>query len=117
MDWETALSAGIRFAFIKAGGGSTYGSYADPQFERNAAECASLSIPVGYYWYFYPTDDPLTQADYFWDLVEDKSRNLPLVLDLENAKDVTPVQLTERAGAFTNRMLELSGEYPMLYSQ
>ena len=25
MDWETALSAGIRFAFIKAGGASRYG--------------------------------------------------------------------------------------------
>ncbi len=117
MDWETALSAGIRFTFIKAGGASNYGSYADPQFERNSAECAALSIPAGYYWYFYPTIDPVAQADYFWNLVEGKPRNLPLVLDLENSTDVSPKKLTNRAGAFTKRLFELSAQYPMLYSR
>jgi lysozyme len=117
MDWNIALSAGIRFAIIKAGGASKYGNYPDPQFERNAAECAALSIPVGYYWYFYPTIDPIEQADYFWELVKGKPRNLPLVLDLENSQNLTPKELTNRAGAFTRRMFELSSEFPMLYSR
>jgi lysozyme len=117
MDWEIARSAGIRFAFIKAGGASHYGNYPDPQFERNAAECAALSIPVGYYWYFYPTIDPITQADYFWDLVKGKPRNLPLVLDLENSQNVSQKELTNRTGAFTRRMLDHSAQYPMLYSR
>jgi lysozyme len=117
MNWRTALSAGIRFAFIKAGGAANYGNYADPQFERNSTRCAELSIPVGYYWYFFPAIDPIDQAEYFWHLVKGKPYNLPLVMDLENSSKVSARELTILAEAFTGRLHELSAQYPMLYSR
>lgn len=51
-DWQAAYSKGIRHAMLRAGYGR-YSSQVDPQFERNAAECARLGIQYGVYWYSY----------------------------------------------------------------
>lgn len=51
-DWQAAYNKGIRHAMLRAGYGR-YSSQVDPQFERNAAECARLGIQYGVYWYSY----------------------------------------------------------------
>ena len=117
MDWKMARHAGIQFAFIKAGGAGIHGNYEDRHFERNADECAKLAIPVGYYWFFDPTLDAKEQADFFWNQVKDKPRHLPLVLDLETAKDSTPRKITNRAVSFSLRIKERSLSFPMVYSR
>ena len=117
MNWKKAHKAGIHFAFIKAGGAGYYGNYEDIQFKRNADECAKHSIPVGYYWYFDPTIDAIDQADYFWELVKSKPRNLPLVLDLETSKGLSAKKVTNQAVSFSLRLKEHSKRYPILYSR
>ena len=51
-NWQAAHNKGIRHAMLRAGYGR-YSSQVDPQFERNAAECARLGIQYGVYWYSY----------------------------------------------------------------
>ena len=45
-DWRAAYCKGIRHAMLRAGYGR-HASQKDPQFERNAAECARLGIQYG----------------------------------------------------------------------
>jgi GH25 family lysozyme M1 (1,4-beta-N-acetylmuramidase) len=84
MDWQKAYDRGTRFAFIRAGSiDNTEGyCYTDYQFERNS-EIAPIYMPCGYYWYFRPNYDAFRQADYFTDLLLNKSRQLPAVDDAE----------------------------------
>ena len=101
LDWRIAASAGARFAFIRAGSISsgTGVPYTDYQFTRNAS-LAPQYMPVGFYWYFRPYHDPIKQANYFCDLIMGKNWKLPPVLDLEEAGNLSPLQVTTAAGTF-----------------
>ncbi len=118
MDWVKAKSAGAQYAFIRAGAVSTVGiKYQDYQFTRNS-EIAPDLMPVGYYWYFRPQFDPVGQADYFCDLIEDKRWELPPVLDWEFIPpSMSPAANTKAAGDFALHVNERLGVLPIVYSR
>jgi lysozyme len=117
MNWETADSAGANFAFIRAGAVSIGGElYTDYQFIRNAS-LAPDYMPVGYYWFFRPQHDPVAQADYFCNLIEDEERHLPPVLDLEKNGGLTPAQVTEAAKTFITQVYANLDLWPLLYTR
>ena len=118
MDWDKADSAGAKFAFIRAGSinNITGNCYKDYQFDRNA-ELAPDLMPVGYYWYFRPNHDPEKQADYFCDLISEKTQTMPMVMDLETSGGLSPVAVTNSAASFALKVYERMDILPLLYSR
>ncbi len=53
IDWDQVKAAGYQFAMIRAGYG--FGTL-DKQFQRNAAECNRVGLPIGVYWFCLCTD-------------------------------------------------------------
>lgn len=94
MDWYKTLSAGAKFAYIRAGSCQSADGvcYTDHQFERNAAIAANY-LPIGFYWYFRPNWSPTTQAQYFVGLIGLKKWSLPPVIDVECQGGCNPEQI------------------------
>lgn len=85
IDWAKVKATGIDYAILRAGYGS-YISQKDPTFERNYAECKSLGIPVGVYWYVYAkTLDGIKQeVKTLLEAIKGKQFEYPIYLDIEN---------------------------------
>jgi lysozyme len=117
IDWQKAKSAGAQFAFIRAGSiDNLSGScYEDTQFRRNA-ELAPPLMPVGFYWYFRPNWNALTQADYFCDLIQDKAGKLYPVIDVEEHGSLNKTAVASAVWSFTNRVFQRLGVRPMIYT-
>lgn len=111
MDWGKARKAGARFAFIRAGSidNITGKCYTDFQFDRNSSVAPGV-MPVGYYWFFRPNHDVKKQAEYFMDLVEGKTRQLPLVCDIEVRGDALKTRM------FCELMSSYVNERIMIYT-
>lgn len=75
---------GVQFVIIKAGGGDK-GLYTDKQWVANYKKAKLLGIPVGAYWYSKATsvDAAITEARYFYQLIQDKQLDLPVYMDVE----------------------------------
>jgi len=118
MDWQKCYNAGAKYAFIRAGSidNLTGVPYYDYQYPLNAMD-APKYLPVGFYWYFRPNHDPLVQADYFCDLIEDDSWLLPPVIDVEDAGGKTPGQVADAVIAFLVRVFERLGFLPIIYTR
>src|SRR3990167_537726 len=118
LDWGKCAAAGAKFAFIRAGSidNLTGVPYYDYQYPLNAMDAPKF-LPVGFYWYFRPNHDPLVQADYFCDLIEDDSWLLPPVVDVEDAGGKTPGQVADAVIAFLVRVFERLGFLPIIYTR
>ena len=111
MNWGKAREAGARFAFIRAGSidNITGECYTDYQFDRNSSVAPGI-MPVGYYWYFRPNHDTVKQAEYFMKLLEGKTRQLPIVCDIEVKGLASEVRL------FCELMSSYANERMMIYT-
>jgi lysozyme len=117
LDWNKARSAGARFAFVRAGAVSTTGHcYTDYQFERNAL-LAPDYMPIGFYWYFRPQHDPISQANYYCSLIRDKRSKLPAVIDLEQTGNLNPKQITAATSQMARQMFHRMNKWPLLYTR
>jgi lysozyme len=118
MNWEKCAEAGAKFAFIRAGSITltTGACYTDYHFLRNAS-LAPDHLPVGYYWYWRPNHDPVKQADYFCDLIEDEEQSLPPVIDMETSGGLTARLVTESAVAFIAKVYDRLKVWPIVYSR
>jgi lysozyme len=103
MNWPKAVSAGARFAFIRAGSiNSVTGiCYTDYQWTLNLL--ARAHLPVGYYWYFRGNHDPIKQADYFSTLVKATGSRV-LWCDVEEQGGLTPEALRDSIAKFIGRV-------------
>jgi len=118
MDWEKCFNAGARFAFIRAGSiDNTSGNcYMDYQYMRNVS-LAPDYMPIGCYWYFRPNHDPIRQADYFSDLIDEEAWLIPPVLDLETTGGLNPGGVTGAAVAFIAQVYNNLNIWPIVYSR
>jgi lysozyme len=80
MDWNKAISMGVRGAFIKASEGNTW---RDPQFARNWQECRRLNLAWAMFHYFLPTLSPANQALHFNGMEEGLDPPLGMAGDFE----------------------------------
>lgn len=118
-DWQAAYNKGIRRAMLRAG----YGRYAgqkDPQFERNAEECARLGIQYGVYWYSYATTPAEARQEARCCLAAIKGKHLclPVAYDIEYEPCIlrlTTAQRTALVEAFLSE-IEAAGYYGILYA-
>jgi len=82
IDWTLLKQSAISFVFIKATGGL---DYTDIEFHNNWNNAKQSGIKRGAYHFYYATDDPIKQAEFFVKTVLKLSDpvDLPPVLDLE----------------------------------
>ena len=117
IDWQKAKSAGAQFAIIRAGSIDNIAGncYEDTQFRRNA-ELAPQAMPTGFYWYFRPNWNALIQADFFCDLIQDKSWKIYPVIDVEEHASMTKTAVASAVWSVTNRVYQRTGVRPMIYA-
>ncbi|TKH17157.1 glycoside hydrolase [Bacillus wiedmannii] len=119
INWTSVFEAGKSFVFIKATEGATV---KDMKFDFNYTEAKNTGLYVGAYHYAFPEsmDDPILEADYFVDIVNNVGGfegNLPPVLDLEiNQGELGKDELSEWARIWMERVIEKIGIKPILYT-
>jgi lysozyme len=80
IDFTALESSDAGFAFFKCG----QGVRVDSQFNRSAAECASIGLPGGAYWYYDAYIPPLSQAVTLAGAVAGKTLPLGIAIDYED---------------------------------
>lgn len=107
----------IDFAIIKVGG-SDKGFYKDNKFERNYKGFSDLGIPVGAYYFvgknFKSSLDGKADANRMLRLIEGKTFDYPIVLDLESTDPKHISGVTDACISFLDT-LEDAGYYAMIY--
>lgn len=84
---DVAVSEGVQFVIIKAGGGDA-GLYKDKKFERNYAFAKQLGLPVGCYFYSkaLSESDAYNEASFLYNnCLAGKNFELPVYYDVEDA--------------------------------
>lgn len=125
INWQKVKSAGIEFAFIRAGwagyeGGIDEGK--DPYFEKNMAGAIAAGIHVGAYVYSYCKTEAAAKkaAAQVLELCKPYALTMPIAFDIE-ADDSTPYQGFSKAKnsaickAFLDEIRQ-NGAYPILYT-
>ena len=115
--WPKTKLAGMDFAIIRAGSvdNITGKCYIDFQFERNSIEAPKV-MPVGYYWYFRPGQNPITQAQYFADLINPAGFTIYPTCDIEESNGKSPQHITSVLWTFCDRIKKLTGTECMIYT-
>lgn len=123
IDWAQVKAAGYQFAMLRAGYGS---GTTDTQFQRNAAECNRLGIPVGVYWFCYALnpETAIREANACIRTVSSFQLEYPVCYDIEqatinyaaqNGVTITPELAVSIIDSFCSRVQDL-GYYAMYYS-
>ena len=112
VNWDKAKQVGMEFAYFKATEGI---GFVDDQLIRNIAEAQRVAIPFGVFHWFMPSVEPITQADWFCRQVPACIGGLPHIVDVEDKKNI-PVDYAGRLMKFIDRVTELTGHVPMIYT-
>jgi len=120
IDWATARSNGVNFAYLKATEG---GDLLDPMFAFYARGARQAGVVTGAYHFFYFCTPAAVQARWFIANVPRRAGDLPPVLDLEwNHRSPTcrtrPPGETVRAEAlvFLDIVARHYGQRPVIYT-
>lgn len=122
IDWAKVKAAGIEFAMIRAG----YGTSVDSRFRYNASECNRLGIDVGIYWFSYAinTTQARQEAELCITTISQYTITYPVSYDFEydsidNARKkgvtITSTLMNAMATAFLTR-IEQAGYYAINYT-
>ncbi|MCD7918663.1 MAG: peptidoglycan-binding protein [Clostridiales bacterium] len=97
IDWDKVAAAGIQFAFIRAGYGSS-ASQKDSKFEANYKGAKAAGLMVGAYWYSYTTTKAGGQkeAAACLEVIAGKSFDLPVYFDQEYEKSIVALSNSTR---------------------
>lgn len=109
-DFDKMQKAGGKFVFIK----SSQDTWADPDMVMNWKNAKSSGILRGAY-HFLTWTKAVKQAEYMWSLIEKDPGELPPVCDFEHW-GIIPSKAYDYVWAFVNRMEELSGRIPIIYT-
>ena len=120
IDWATARSAGVSFAFLKATEG---GDRVDPAFASQWAAAGLAGIPRGAYHFFYFCTSAAVQARWFIANVPRSPGALPPVLDIEWTPfsptcriRPAPAQVRSEIGIFLQIVGQHYGQRPIVYT-
>ncbi|MDB6453841.1 GH25 family lysozyme [Falsirhodobacter sp. 20TX0035] len=119
VDWGTARSYGVRFAFIKATEG---GDYTDPMLNNHRSAARAAGIPSSAYHYYYFCRTPQEQAAWYIANVPRRAGDLPPVLDMEwtpTSRTCTrrppAEEVRQDAAIFTSILTQYYGQRPIMY--
>ncbi len=119
IDWTKVAAAGIQFAFIRAGYGSS-ASQKDSKFESNYAGAKAAGLLVGAYWYSYATTKAGGQkeAAACLEVIAGKDLDLPVYFDQEYEKSIVALSNSTRTAickAFCDA-IQAGGYTPGIYA-
>ncbi|MCR5540985.1 MAG: glycoside hydrolase family 25 protein [Ruminococcus sp.] len=116
--WKQVKDSGIDFAIIKAGG-SDDGFYTDPTYEANYKNAKAVGMPVGAYYivgpYCVSKEDGIADAKRFLKMLEGKTFEYPVYIDLELTSPTTKTGTTDAVIAFCKTM-EAAGYFCGIYA-
>ena len=116
--WKQVKDSGIDFAIIKAGG-SDDGFYTDPTYEANYKNAKAVGMPVGAYYivgpYCVSKEDGIADAKRFLKMLEGKTFEYPVYIDLETTSPATKSGTTDAVLAFCQAM-EAAGYFCGIYA-
>jgi lysozyme len=113
IDWATAHSSGIDFAFVKATEGTTF---VDPMFAANWSGMKAAGVVRGAYHFFHSNMDPVTQANFVVSTVGTlETGDLPIVIDLEVTDGNSEATVISTAGTFLAAVTKATGVTAMIY--
>ncbi|MDF9414288.1 glycoside hydrolase [Brevibacillus laterosporus] len=113
INWNQVASDDVKYAFIKATEGT---SLVDRKLKENAQGANRAGIKVGYYHFAHPDLSAQAQAEHFVQTVKGLPCDMPLVLDIETDKGLTPAQITAFCLAFLTHVKGHTGKTPMIYT-
>jgi len=113
IDWPKVKASGVKFAFIKASEGI---SFVDPKHRLNAAGASAAGIKIGFYHYSHPTNNPLREVEHFLNTIKGLPHDLPLVLDLEEHKGLSKLNITAFAEKWLEEIQQKTKKTPLLYT-
>jgi lysozyme len=114
IDWSQVAGDGVVFCFIKATQGT---SYVDPCFQQNWASSAASGLWQGAYHFGQASQDPIAQAQHFFNTVGTLGPNtLPPVLDLEILDGMGASETLSWALSFLSETDALFGCATVLYT-
>ena len=124
IDWATVRASGVRFAFLRATRGSSPsgpGRYTDPWFATDWQAAGDAGLYRGAYHYGTPSlpiSNARADAQHFVAVTGSMHgpRDLPPVLDLEEADGLDPDQLGDWTAAWLDEVTRLTGRRPMIYT-
>lgn len=112
--WNKLIDQGLYFMFMKATEGT---GHKDSKFHEYWALAKAHGIIRGAYHFFKPDQDPVDQAEFFYEMVGPlEDTDLPMVLDLEYADGNPNSSHASKARAFLEKIELLSKKIPILYT-
>ena len=118
INWKQVKDSEIEFAIIRAGGSDT-GFYTDPTYEANYKNAKAVGMPVGAYYivgpYCVSKEDGIADAKRFLKMLEGKTFEYPVYIDLETTSPATKSGTTDAVLAFCQTM-EAAGYFCGIYA-
>lgn len=113
IDFVKMQANGVEFVIMKA----SQALWTDRDFVYNWQAAKQTSLLRGAYHFLDWSADPLKQAEYFWSLLKDDPGELAPTCDFEwNPGADTPPDAISRLERFLERLEQLSGRIPMIYT-
>lgn len=116
IDWNAVKSAGIQFAYIRAG---SFKSGTDAYYHQNMKGAIAAGIPVGIYVYSYAVTPEMAANEGLFavTVAKDYPVSLPIAYDIEDAyhRGMSAAQLQTLVNSFCNTV-KAAGYYPLVYS-
>lgn len=113
MNWREVAAAGFRYAFIRASIGD---AYTDPRFYANWDGARSAGLLVSAYHVIAPKASAAAQMAYFFDILDDRISDLPLVLDVEREDGVAPTGITQCVKGCVREVEGRESRKPIIYT-
>ena len=119
VNWADVKKAGISHAMLRAGYGNSV-KQIDPQFKRNAAQCITLGIDWGVYWYSYATspEQARQEARCCLEVIKKLRPTMPVAYDIEYEPGILALSSAQRTAMVKVFLeeVEAAGYYGILYA-
>jgi len=120
IDWDLVKAGGYTFGFVKATEGLSGAGSENQWFTEEITGAKGAGLLVGAYHYFRTTSDPQAQVRRFYQRATmlEMAVDLPLVLDVESAVDLTntgPSLYAHDVREALEELAGLAGRKPLLY--
>ncbi|MFI3206401.1 MAG: GH25 family lysozyme [Clostridia bacterium] len=105
----------VDVVIIRSSSGS---DYEDSEWETNYENAKTQGLYIGFYQYVTATsvEEAKTQANYFYNLVKDKTYDFGLAMDFEPSDDLSAETVNEIASTYLEELKSLTGKTPIIYS-
>ena len=111
-DAHKAKAAGAQFVFVK----SSQACFSDQRFDENWQKAREAGLLRGAYHYLDYTKPALDQAKYFCNLLKEDPGELPAVVDFEQARDDSNINLPKNFLRQFVEYLQSDGRMPIIYT-